>query len=111
MVKMVKINFGYEQGIWTILSKTKNIPPKAVIFSDFICTFAIFICTVAMSLMILLVLICSTKVSEKSDMAKSWTARLCASLVEKLFVSQELIMNIKPKCCGIWDKQKIHIQI
>jgi len=37
------------------LSKTKNIPPKAVIFSDFICTFA-------MSLMILLVLICSTKV-------------------------------------------------
>ena len=46
------------------LSKTKNIPPKAVIFSDFCCTFA-------MSLMILLVLICSTKVSEKSDMAKS----------------------------------------
>jgi len=30
-----------------------------------------------MSLMILLVLICSTKVSEKSDMAKSWAARLC----------------------------------
>ena len=29
------------------------------------------ICTFAMSLMILLVLICSTKVSEKSDMAKS----------------------------------------
>ena len=46
------------------LSKTKNIPPKGVIFSDFCCTFA-------MSLMILLVLICSTKVSEKSDMAKS----------------------------------------
>ena len=41
-----------------------NIPPKALIFSDFCCTFA-------MSLMILLVLICSTKVSEKSDMAKS----------------------------------------
>jgi len=37
---------------------------KAVIFSDVCCTFA-------MSLMILLVLICSTKVSEKSDMAKS----------------------------------------
>jgi hypothetical protein len=37
---------------------------KALIFSDFCCTFA-------MSLMILLVLICSTKVSEKSDMAKS----------------------------------------
>ena len=46
------------------LSKTKNIPPKAVIFSDFCCTFA-------MSLMILFDLICSTKVSEKSDMAKS----------------------------------------
>ena len=30
-----------------------------------------FCCTFAMSLMILLVLICSTKVSEKSDMAKS----------------------------------------
>ena len=46
------------------LSKTKNIPPKTMIFSDFMLTFA-------MSLMILLVLICSTKVSEKSDMAKS----------------------------------------
>ena len=46
------------------LSKTKNIPPKALILSDFCCTFA-------MSLMIMLVLICSTKVSEKSDMAKS----------------------------------------
>ena len=46
------------------MSKTKNIPPKAVIFSDFLLTFV-------MSLMILLVLICSTKVSEKSDMAKS----------------------------------------
>ena len=56
--------------------------------------------------MILLVVKRSTKVSEKSDMAKSWTARLCASLVEKLFVSQELIMNIKLKCCGIWGKQK-----
>jgi len=42
----------------------KTISPKAVIFSDYCCTFA-------MSLMILLVLICSTKVSEKSDMAKS----------------------------------------
>jgi len=36
----------------------------AVIFSDFICT-------LAMSLMILLVFKRSTKVSEKSDMAKS----------------------------------------
>ena len=53
-----------ERGDGFFLSKTKNIPPKAVIFSDFCCTFA-------MSLMILLVLICSTKVSEKTDMAKS----------------------------------------
>ena len=44
--------------------QVENIPPKALIFSDFMLTFA-------MSLMILLVLICSTKVSEKSDMAKS----------------------------------------
>ena len=44
-----------------------------------------------MSLMILLVLNCSTKVSEKSDMTK----------VEELFVAQELIKAIKLKCCGI----------
>jgi hypothetical protein len=37
---------------------------KSADFSDFLLTFA-------MSLTILLVLICSTKVSEKSDMAKS----------------------------------------
>ena len=53
-----------EDRIRANLSKTKNIPPKTLIFSDFYCTFA-------MSLMILLVLICSTKVSEKSDIAKS----------------------------------------
>ena len=47
-----------------------------------------------MSLMILLVLNCSTKVSEKSDMTK-------ASRVEELFVAQELIKAIKLKCCGI----------
>ena len=35
------------------------------------------ICTFAMSLMILLVLNCSTKVSEKSDMAKSWAIFYC----------------------------------
>jgi len=48
----------------------ENIPPKALIFSDFCCTFA-------MPLMILLVFICSTKVSEKSDMAKSWATFCC----------------------------------
>jgi hypothetical protein len=41
-----------------------KIPPKGMISSDFICTFA-------MSLMILLVLKCSIKMREKSDMAKS----------------------------------------
>ena len=53
------------------LSKTKNIPPKAVIFSDFMLTFA-------MSLMILLVFKRDTKVSEKSDMAKSWATFCCS---------------------------------
>ena len=47
-----------------ICPRRKIFRQKALIFSDFCCTFA-------MSLMILLVLICSTKVSEKSDMAKS----------------------------------------
>jgi len=77
------------------LSKTKNIPPKAVIFSDFMLTFA-------MSLKIfLLVLKRSTKVSEKSDMAKSWAARLCRLPQQELFVAQELINKVKLKCCGI----------
>ena len=76
------------------LSKTNNIPPKALIFSDFCCTFA-------MSLMILLVLICSTKVSEKSDMAKSWAARLCRLPQQELFVAQVLIKKVTLKCCGI----------
>ena len=44
-------------------SLTWNIPPKGVILSDFICTFAT-------SLMILLVVKRRTKVSEKSGMAK-----------------------------------------
>jgi len=77
------------------LSKTKNIPPKAVIFSDFMLTFA-------MSLKIfLLVLKRSTKVSEKSDMAKSWAARLCRLPQQELFVAQVLIKKVKLKCCGI----------
>jgi len=66
------------------LSKTKNIPPKAVIFSDYICTFT-------MSLMILLVLICSTKVSKN----------LTWQNPEQYFVTQELKKEVKLKCCGI----------
>ena len=42
----------------------ENIPPKGVIFSDFICTFA-------MPLKFLLVLRCATKLSEIFDMTKS----------------------------------------
>ena len=67
--------------------------------------------TFAMPLMILLDLMCSTKVSVKYDMAKSWAARLCrltqqelgsaASRVEELFVAQELRKTNKLKCCGI----------
>jgi hypothetical protein len=51
--------------------------------------------------MILLVVKRSTKVSEKSDMAKSWAARLCRLPQQELFVAQELINNVKLKCCGI----------
>ena len=47
--------------------------------------------TFATSLMILLVVKRSTKVSEKSDMAKSWAARLCRLPQQELFVAQELI--------------------
>ena len=52
-------------------------------------------------MMILLVLNCSTKVSEKSDMTKSWAAQLCRLPQQELFVAQELIKAIKLKYCGI----------
>ena len=48
-----------------------------------------------MSLMILLDLICSTKVSEISDMAKSWGFAACHK--QELFVAQELINKVKIK--------------
>ena len=44
---------------------------------------------------------CNTKISEKSDMAKSWAARLCRLPKQELFVAQELINKVKSKCCGI----------
>jgi len=47
--------------------------------------------TFAMSLMIFLVFKRNTKVSEKSDMAKSWAVRLCCLSQQELFVAQELI--------------------
>ena len=51
--------------------------------------------------MILLVLNCSTKVSEKSDMANPEPLGFAASRVEELFVAQELIKKVKLKYCGI----------
>jgi hypothetical protein len=65
-----------------------------VIISDFICTFA-------MSLMILLVYKCSTKVNEKSDMARSCAARLCRLPQQEFIVAQELTKKVKLKYCGI----------
>ena len=43
---------------------------------------------------------CSTKISEKSDMTKSWAARLSLLPQQELFVAQVLIKNVKLKCCG-----------
>ena len=48
----------------------ENIPPKGVSFSDFICI-------LAMPDEVLFDYFCNTKLSESSDMAKSWAARLC----------------------------------
>ena len=48
-----------------------NIPPKGVSFSDFICTFA-------MSFGDFAILVCSTKVGEKSDMASSRAPYSCS---------------------------------
>ena len=82
------LNPKVESMVWS--KRTSNcsmigkIPPKGVSFSDFICTFA-------MSFGDLLYLFCSTKVGEKTDMAKSWAARLCRLLKQELFVAQALI--------------------
>ncbi|MCI6491039.1 MAG: hypothetical protein MSA28_02780 [Prevotella sp.] len=70
-----------------------------MIFSDFICTFAT-------SLMILLVVKRITKVIEKSDMAKSWALGFAACNKQELFVAQELINNVKLKCCGIYVNEE-----
>ena len=59
------------------------------------------ICTFAMSLMILLVLICSTKVSENLTWQNPEPLGFAASRVEELFVAQALIKKVKLKCCGI----------
>ena len=73
----------------------EKIPPKGVSFSNFICTFA------APCYDFRLFSNCNTKISENSDMAKSWAARLCRLPKQELFVAQELINKVKSKCCGI----------
>ena len=49
----------------------------------------------------MLVLIGSTTVSEKSDMAKSWALCFAACHKQELFVAQKLITKLKSKYCGI----------
>ena len=53
-------------------------------FSDFICIFA-------MPDEVLFDYYCNTKLSESSDMAKSWAARLCRLPKQELFVAQDII--------------------
>ena len=65
-------------------SLTWDISPKGVVFSDFICTFDT-------SLMILLVVKRITNVSKN----------LTQQNPEQFFAAQELISNVKLKCCGI----------
>ena len=52
--------------------KKKKNPPKGVSFSDFICTFAMSCYDLR------LFSNCNTKISEKSDMAKSWVTFCCS---------------------------------
>ena len=64
-------------------------------------SFSVFICTFAMSDEMLFDYFCNIKLSNTSDMAKSWAARLCrlacqvigsaAWLVQELFVAQDII--------------------
>ena len=61
--------------------------------------FYLYLCHVLLRFM--LVLNCNTKISEKSDMAKSWALGFAACHKQELFVAQELINKIK--CCGIKD--------
>ena len=62
-----------------------------------------------MLLRFVLVLNCNTKISEKSDMTKSWTLGFAACHKQELFVAQELINKVKSKCCGIKGLYKLCI--
>ena len=67
-----------------------KIPPKGVSFSDLICIFAMSVRGLDYFF------VCSTKISEFPDMAKSWTARLCRLPKQELFVAQVFKkMNLK----------------
>lgn len=61
----------------------ENNPPKGVSLSDLICIFA-------MPIVGFSCFFCNTKISENSDMAKSWAARLCRLPKQELFVAQVL---------------------
>ena len=71
-------------GIW---SDIVNIPPKDVCFSDLICIFA-------MPIVEFSCLFCNTKISESSDMAIFWAARLCRLPKQELFVAQVKKFNL-----------------
>ena len=55
-------------GLSGILLTNRKNPPKGVSFSDFICTFA-------KSFRVSFIIKCTTKISEISDMAKSYVTR------------------------------------
>ena len=61
--------------------------------------FYLYLCHVL--LRFILALNCNTKISEKSDMTKSWALGFAACHKQELFVAQELINNVKQKCCWI----------
>ncbi|MCF2655636.1 hypothetical protein I6E46_11940 [Prevotella loescheii] len=62
--------------------------PKGVSFSDFICTF------VTSCYDFIYFWIRNTKISEKSDMAKSGPLGFAACHKQELFVAQDIINNI-----------------
>ena len=77
-----------------LLHNWKNVSQRCEFFG-----FYLYLCHVLLRFM--LVLNCNTKISEKSDMAKSWALGFAACHKQELFVAQELINKVKSKCCGI----------
>ncbi len=79
-----------------------NIPPKGVSFSDFICTFD-------MSFGILFACNCSTKISEISDMTKSWTTFVVQVLIKILNYSVAEFRSIRKPQKTKENEEKIYI--